>query len=190
VTPAIEGEVMERIILPTVRAMARDGRPFKGLLYAGLMITAEGPKLIEYNVRFGDPETQVLVPRLKTDLAAAMLAACDGVLDHFDLRWWDDVALTVVLAAKGYPGKVETGSEIRDLDKAEEVVGVTIFHAGTAISGERLVANGGRVLSVTATADSVAEAQRQAYRAVDLIDWPEGFCRRDIGWRAVARERG
>jgi phosphoribosylamine--glycine ligase len=189
-TADLQERVMREIIRPTLAAMAERGTPYTGILYAGLMITAEGPKLIEYNVRFGDPETQVLVPRLKTDLAAAMLAACDGVLDHFDLRWWDDVALTVVLAAKGYPGKVETGSEIRDLDKAEEVVGVTIFHAGTAMSGERLVANGGRVLSVTATADSVAEAQRQAYRAVDLIDWPEGFCRRDIGWRAVARERG
>jgi phosphoribosylamine--glycine ligase len=189
-TADLQERVMQEIVRPTLAAMAERGTPYTGILYAGLMITAEGPKLIEYNVRFGDPETQVLMPRLKTDLAAAMLAACDGVLDHFDLRWWDDVALTVVLAAKGYPGKVETGSEIRDLDKAEEVVGVTIFHAGTAWSGERLVANGGRVLSVTATADSVAEAQRQAYRAVDLIDWPEGFCRRDIGWRAVARERG
>jgi phosphoribosylamine---glycine ligase len=186
----LQERVMREIIRPTLSAMAERGTPYTGILYAGLMITAQGPKLIEYNVRFGDPETQVLMPRLKTDLAAALLAACDGVLDHFDLRWWDDAALTVVLAAKGYPGRVETGSEIRNLEKAEEVVGVTIFHAGTAMSGDRLVANGGRVLSVTATADSVAEAQHSAYQAVDLIDWPEGFCRRDIGWRAVAREQG
>ncbi len=188
-TADLQERVMREIIRPTLAAMAERGTPYTGILYAGLMITTEGPKLIEYNVRFGDPETQVLMPRLKTDLAAALLAACDGVLDHFDLRWWDDPALTVVLAAKGYPGKVEAGSEIRNLEKAEEVVGVTIFHAGTAMSGDRLVANGGRVLSITATADSVAEAQRRAYQAVDLIDWPEGFCRRDIGWRAVAREK-
>jgi phosphoribosylamine--glycine ligase len=180
---------MDEIIRPTIKAMQDLGTPFKGVLYAGLMITQEGPKLIEYNVRFGDPECQVLMMRLKDDLLTALMAAVDGTLDRISLRWKDDAALSVVMAAKGYPGEVIRGSEIKGVDKASALEGVEIFHAGTALQDGRLVANGGRVLNVTATGRSVDEAQAQAYRAVDLIDWPEGFCRRDIGWRAVERER-
>jgi phosphoribosylamine--glycine ligase len=185
VTPDIVSRTMREIIEPTLAAMQARGAPFTGILYAGLMLTADGPKLIEYNCRFGDPETQVLMPRLKTDLVAALLAACDGVLDRFDLRWWDEAALTVVLAAKGYPGAVEKGSEIRGVEEAETLPGIVVFHAGTRLDGERLTANGGRVLAVTATGKTIAEAQANAYAAVDRIDWPEGFCRRDIGRRAV-----
>ena len=185
VTPEIVSRTMREIIEPTLAAMRARGAPFTGILYAGLMLTAEGPKLIEYNCRFGDPETQVLMPRLKTDLVAAIVAACDGVLNRFDLRWWDEAALTVVLAARGYPGAVEKGSEIRGVEEAEKLPGIVVFHAGTRLDGERLTANGGRVLAVTASGKTIAEAQANAYAAVDKIDWPEGFCRRDIGWRAV-----
>jgi phosphoribosylamine--glycine ligase len=188
-TPELEARVMREIVLPTVAGMKARGTPYVGVLYAGLMITAEGPKLIEYNVRFGDPECQVLMPRMKTDLVAAMLAACDGVLKSFDVRWWDDVALTVVLAARGYPGAFERGSEIRGLAAAEALDDVLVFHAGTRTEGGRLLAQGGRVLNVTATGRTVAEAQARAYEAVAKIEWPQGFCRRDIGWRAVQRER-
>ena len=187
ITPALERQIMETFILPTVRGMKARGTPYVGVLYLGLIFTADGPKLIEYNARFGDPETQVLMVRMKTDLVAAMLAACDGVLSSFDVRWWDDAALTVVMATKGYPGPVKNGSEIRGIDRAEKLGDhVTVFHAGTKRDGVRLLANGGRVLAVTATGKDVAEAQRRAYEAVDAIDWPEGFCRRDIGWRALA----
>jgi phosphoribosylamine--glycine ligase len=165
------------------------GCPYKGVLYAGLMITADGPKLIEYNARFGDPECQVLMLRLKSDLVPALLAACDGVLKSFDLRWSDEAALTVVMAAKGYPGDYARGSTIEGLDAAAAVEGVEIFHAGTRAEGGRIVANGGRVLNVCGLGKTVAEAQSRAYRAVDRIRWPEGFCRRDIGWQAVAREK-
>jgi phosphoribosylamine---glycine ligase len=188
-TPEMQARVMREIVQPTLAGMRSRGSPFVGVLYAGLMIGAEGPKLIEYNVRFGDPEAQVLVPRLKTDLVAAMLAACDGVLKNFDVRWWDTAALTVVMAARGYPGPVERGSEIRGIADAEALPDVVVFHAGTATDGDRLVAHGGRVLAVTATGSTVAEAQGKAYAAVDRIRWPQGFCRRDIGWRAVERER-
>lgn len=188
-TPALVQRAMDELILPTVRGMAARGTPFRGVLYAGLMLTADGPKLIEYNTRFGDPETQVLVMRLKSDLLAALLAATDGVLGTFDLRWSDDVALTVAMASKGYPGAYEKGTEIRGLEAAGAIDGVEIFHAGTERRGGRLLATGGRVLSVTARGRTVAEAQAHAYAAIDLIDWPGGFCRRDIGWRAVARER-
>jgi phosphoribosylamine--glycine ligase len=187
VTPLIEKVVAARIIRPTVDAMAQEGRPYKGVLYAGLMITADGPKLVEYNVRFGDPECQVLMMRLKSDLLPALLAARDGVLKHFDLRWYDDAALTVVMAAKGYPGDYKKGTEIRGLDEAGEVPDVKVFHAGTRRDGERILSTGGRVLNVTATGKTVALAQARAYQAVDRIDWPEGFCRRDIGWRAIGR---
>ncbi len=189
-TPDMVARTMDEIIRPTVAAMAARGTPFKGVLFAGLMITAKGPQLIEYNVRFGDPETQVLMLRLKSDLLAAMLATADGVLDAFDLRWRDDAALTVVLAAKGYPGTPEKGTEIKGLDAARAVDGVEIFHAGTKRDGDRLLADGGRVLNVTALGATVAEAQARAYDAIAKIDWPGGFCRRDIGWRAVARETG
>jgi phosphoribosylamine--glycine ligase len=188
-TPAMSARVMDEIIGPTVDAMAKRGTPFKGVLFAGLMITAEGPKLIEYNVRFGDPETQVLMLRLKSDLLPALLATADGVLDTFDLRWHDDPALTVVMAANGYPGPPEAGTEIRGLDSAAAVDGVEIFHAGTRRDGDRLLAQGGRVLNVTARGKTVAEAQARAYAAAARIDWPGGFYRHDIGWRAVEREK-
>lgn len=187
VTAAITEQVMREIIYPTVRGMAARGTPFKGILYAGLMLTNAGPKLIEYNVRFGDPECQVLMLRLKSDLLPAILATCDGVVGAFDLRWHDDAALTVVMAAKGYPGTPEKGSEIRGLDQASQVAGVEIFHAGTRLEGGRLLADGGRVLNVTARGRDVAEAQQRAYEAIAMIDWPGGFCRTDIGWRAITR---
>jgi phosphoribosylamine--glycine ligase len=189
-TPALERHVLDDIIYPTVRAMKARGRPFKGVLFAGLMLTAEGPKLIEYNARFGDPETQVLMLRLKSDIVTLLLGVADGALKTMDVRWHDEAALTVVMAAKGYPGTPLKGSVIRGLDAAAQVEGVEIFHAGTALKDGEVIANGGRVLNVTARGRTVAEAQARAYRAVELIDWPEGFCRRDIGWRAVARERG
>jgi phosphoribosylamine--glycine ligase len=183
-------QVMAEIITPTLREMAARGTPYKGVLFAGLMITAQGPKLIEYNVRFGDPECQVLMLRLKSDLVPALLAACDGELNHIDLRWSDEPALTVVMAAKGYPGDYAKGSLVEGLDEAASIEGVEIFHAGTKADGTRILANGGRVLNVTATGESVAEAQRRAYQAVDRLRWPDGFCRRDIGWQAIKRETG
>ena len=186
-TPEMIDRTMAEIIRPTVAAMAKRGTPFKGVLFAGLMITSSGPQLIEYNVRFGDPETQVLMMRLKSDLLAALIATADGVLDTFNLRWSEDVALTVVMAATGYPGTPLKGTEIRGLDAAAKIDGVEIFHAGTRRDGGRLLADGGRVLNITARAKSVAEAQAHAYAAVSLIDWPGGFCRKDIGWRALNR---
>jgi phosphoribosylamine--glycine ligase len=186
-TQAIVDEAMTRIVKPTIAAMAARGTPYMGVLYAGLMITKDGPKLIEYNCRFGDPECQVLMMRLKSDLATALLAARDKQLHHLDLRWHDDAALTVVMAAKGYPGDYAKGSEIRGLENAAKVDGVQIFHAATEKRDGKLLATGGRVLNVTALGRDVAEAQARAYKAVDLIDWPGGFCRRDIGWRAIGR---
>jgi len=186
-TPALHDRIMAEIVAPTVAAMAAEGRPYTGVLYAGLMITAAGPKVIEYNVRFGDPEAQVLLPRLRSDLVPALVAACEGQLDHIALRWSDDAALSVVMATQGYPGAYTKGSAIRGLE-AFDNDDVLVFHAGTKFEGGQVVADGGRVLNVTATGASVAEAQARAYAAVDRIDWPEGFCRRDIGWRAVARE--
>jgi phosphoribosylamine--glycine ligase len=180
--------VMDQIVLPTVRAMQARGAPYKGVLYAGVMITAEGPKLIEYNVRFGDPECQVLMLRLMSDLVPALLACCDGMLKSFDLRWWPDAALTVVMAAEGYPGSYAKGSPIEGLDEAAAVEGVEIFHAGTRAKDGRILADGGRVLNVCALGKTVSEAQQRAYQAVDRIRWDGGFCRRDIGYRAVARE--
>ncbi|MDE1938894.1 MAG: phosphoribosylamine--glycine ligase [Alphaproteobacteria bacterium] len=186
-TDAVAEKTMSRIVLPTVAAMAERGTPYMGVLYAGLMIKNGEPKLIEYNCRFGDPECQVLMMRLKSDLATALLAARDGVLDAIDLRWHDDPALTVVMAAKGYPGEYEKGSEIRGLEDAAKQSGVQVFHAGTTRRDGKILAAGGRVLNITATGKNVADAQRRAYAAVDLIDWPQGFCRRDIGWRAIAQ---
>ena len=187
-TPELEELVIETIVMPTVHGMAADGAPYVGVLYAGLMLTKDGPKLLEYNVRFGDPECQVLMMRLRSDIVPALIASCDGVLKTFDLRWSDDAAMTVVLAANGYPGSYEKGSEIRGLDAAE-ATGAMVFHAGTKADGDRVLANGGRVLNVTATGTTIAEAQKNAYAAVDAIDWPGGFCRRDIGWRAVTPGR-
>src|SRR5581483_1096105 len=185
VTPAIAARVMDEIVQPTLRAMKAMGASYKGVLYAGLMLTAEGPKLIEYNVRFGDPECQVLMLRLMSDLVPALVAACDGMLKNFDLRWYPDFALTVVMAAKGYPGSYAKGTVIDGLDEAAAVEGVEIFHAGTKLQDGKLVANGGRVLNVCARGKTVGEAQQRAYAAVDKIRWADGFCRRDIGKRAI-----
>lgn len=187
-TDALCANVMDAIIMPTVSTMASRGTPFVGILYAGLIITEEGPKLIEYNVRFGDPECQVLMMRLKSDLLPALLATCDRQLASFDLRWHGDVALTVVMAADGYPGATKKGTVIRGIEEAAALENVEIFHAGTRLHDGELLANGGRVLNVTARGKTVAEAQTRAYEAIGFIDWPEGFCRRDIGWRAIERE--
>jgi phosphoribosylamine--glycine ligase len=184
----MSARIMAEIIMPTLRAMQAIGTPYKGVLYAGLMITADGPKLIEYNVRFGDPETQVLMPRLMSDLIPALLASRDGQLKSFDLRWYPEPALTVVMAAKGYPGAYARGTVIDGLDDAAGVEGVEIFHAGTKNEDGRIVANGGRVLNVSASGKTVREAQARAYEAIARIHWPGGFCRHDIGWRAVERE--
>ncbi|MFL5237909.1 MAG: phosphoribosylamine--glycine ligase [Rhizomicrobium sp.] len=185
--PAIIEKTLDKIIIPTLAAMAARGTPYMGVLYAGLMIYDDEPKLIEYNCRFGDPECQVLMMRLKSDLAIALLAARDGQLKHLDLRWSDEAALTVVMAAEGYPGHYAKGSEIRNLEAAAQVKGVQIFHAATERHNQKLMSSGGRVLNVTASGRTIAEAQERAYRAVDLIDWPDGFCRHDIGWRALRR---
>jgi phosphoribosylamine--glycine ligase len=187
-TPALERQAMREIVEPTVRAMAETGTPFVGVLYAGLMLTPAGPKLIEYNVRFGDPECQVLMPRLESDLLELMLACAEGRLSEAERpRFSDRVALTVVMAANGYPGTPETGGVIEGLDAAE-AAGAIVFQAGTRERDGRLVAAGGRVLAVTAEGPTVRWAQKAAYTAVDRIDFPTGFCRRDIGWREIERE--
>lgn len=188
-TEALIEETMARIVRPTVAAMKAEGMPYKGVLYAGLMITEDGPQLIEYNVRFGDPECQVILMRLMSDLLPALIASTDGVLSSFDLRWYPEAALTVVMAAQGYPESYEKGTAIRGLDLAAgNSDDVKIFHAGTTQGpGGEILANGGRVLNVTAMAPSIQEAQALAYAAVDKVDWPQGFCRRDIGWRAVGK---
>ncbi len=184
---AMSARIMAEIVEPTVAGMRAEGRPFKGVLYAGLMLTDEGPKLIEYNVRFGDPECQALVMRLKSDLLPALIAVADGQLEHVDLRWRDDFALCVVMASNGYPGSYAKHTEIRGTEAAE-ADGAVVFHAGTARGADgRLLAAGGRVLGVTALGPDAAAARERAYAAVDRIDWPDGFCRRDIGWRAVGR---
>ncbi|MEP0709203.1 MAG: phosphoribosylamine--glycine ligase [Parvibaculum sp.] len=188
-TPGLSVRVMREIIEPTVAAMREKGMPFKGVLYAGLMITAEGPKLIEYNARFGDPETQVLMMRLDCDVLPLLMACHEGTLDKASLRWKDEVALTVVMAAQGYPGDYKKNTEIKSLAEAGAEDGVEIFHAGTKAEDGRILSTGGRVLNVTATGRTTAEAQARAYRAVARIDWPEGFCRRDIGYRAIEREK-
>ncbi len=188
VTPAMERRIMDEIVMPTVRGMAAEGKPFKGVLFAGLMIEDGEPRLLEYNVRFGDPECQVLMARLKSDLLPLLMAARDGRLADQRPEWHDHAALVVVMAAKGYPGAYAKGTTIRGLDAAGALDDVVIFHAGTARAEDgRVIATGGRVLGVTGTGASVAEAQARAYQAVDRIDWPEGFCRRDIGWRAIGR---
>ncbi|WP_435419069.1 phosphoribosylamine--glycine ligase [Parerythrobacter aurantius] len=187
-TEALQDQVMREIVEPTVATLRAEGMPYVGVLYAGLMLTDAGPKLIEYNARFGDPECQVLMMRLDGDLAALLLACAEGRLTEFgEAKMVPETALTVVMAARGYPGTPEKGGSI-DLGSAE-ASGAKIFHAGTATKDGQLVASGGRVLNVTAMAPSVTEAQRKAYAAVDAIDFPSGFCRRDIGWREVERER-
>ena len=187
-TPLLEGEALERIILPTVQAMAAEGMPYSGVLYAGLMLTACGVQLIEYNARFGDPECQVLMLRLESDLGELLLATAENRLATLPTpKFSPDTALTVVMAAKGYPGPPSKGGAISGLDAAE-ADGAKVFHAGTALNDGALVASGGRVLNVTASGANVRAAQDRAYAAVDLIQFPDGFCRRDIGWREVARE--
>ncbi len=189
--PVMTDEMVERtmkeIIEPTVAGMAADDHPFTGIFFAGLMITKKGPELIEYNVRFGDPECQVLMMRLQSDLLEILLAAAEGRLDEVRAEWRDETALTVVMASKGYPGAYEKNTVIASLPAAQD--GTKIFHAGTAMKDGQLVATGGRVLNVTATGKSVSEAQARAYAQVDAVEWENGFCRRDIGWRAVAREQ-
>lgn len=192
-TADLQEQVMRNVIMPTVKGMAAEGRPFKGVLFAGLMIV-DGPngekivKTLEFNVRFGDPECQTLMLRLKSDLLAALLAAADGVLSSIDLRWAEETALCVVMAAKGYPGDYVKNTEIKGLDAAAKVERAVVFHAGTKLAEDgRVLSSGGRVLGVSAIAPTVKEAQAAAYQAVDAIDWPEGFCRRDIAWRAVGR---
>jgi phosphoribosylamine---glycine ligase len=188
-TEAMCARVMEEMIKPTLRALRAMGSPYKGVLYAGVMVTKDGPKLVEYNARFGDPECQVLMLRMMSDILPALIACADGQLKNFSLRWFDDAALAVIMATKGYPGDYGKGSVIRGLDDAAKIEGVEIFHAGTVSKDGHIVANGGRVLNVCATGRTVIEAQRRAYAAVDRINWPEGFCRRDIGWQAVQREK-
>ncbi|HEV7878878.1 phosphoribosylamine--glycine ligase [Bradyrhizobium sp.] len=189
-TDVICARVMDEMIIPTLRALNAMGAPYKGVLYAGVMVTEQGPKLVEYNARFGDPECQVLMLRMMSDIVPALLACADGQLKNFSLRWYDDAALTVIMATRGYPGDYGKGSVIQGLDEAPKIEGVEIFHAGTLAKDGKILANGGRVLNICAMGKTVAEAQRRAYEAVDRINWPQGFCRRDIGWQAVKREKG
>jgi phosphoribosylamine--glycine ligase len=184
-TPELCDRVMREIVAPTVRALSDAGTPFKGVLYAGLMIEHGAPKLIEYNVRFGDPECQPLMLRLKSDLLPALLAVADGRLKDIQLEWHDEPSLCVVMAAKGYPGSYAKGSEIRNLGDAASDPAVEIFHAGTKRDGNRILADGGRVLGVTARGRDIRQARDRAYAAIAKIDWPDGFCRGDIGWRAL-----
>jgi phosphoribosylamine--glycine ligase len=188
-TPELERRTMDEIVGPTARALAAAGTPFSGVLYAGLMLTAEGPKLIEYNARFGDPECEAIMPRVEGDFAELLMAVASGRLDEVKPRLSAESAVTVIVAARGYPGTPVSGGAIRDLEAAEQIEGVTVFQAGTAQSQNGLVAKGGRVLAVTATADTFANARARAYRAVDQIDFADGFHRRDIGWREVEREK-
>ena len=184
-TPDMVQRTMKEIIEPTIRGMAESGYPFTGVFFAGLMITAKGPELIEYNVRFGDPECQVLMMRLKSDLLPILYAASTGTLDQVSAEWRDEPALTVVMASKGYPGAYDKATQIEHLPQARD--GAKVFHAGTALKDGQLVATGGRVLNLTTTASTVAEAQAKAYALVDEVRWENGFCRRDIGWRALNR---
>lgn len=179
-------EIMQKFIIPTVDGMKKEGHIYRGVLYAGLMITKDGPKLIEYNARFGDPETQVLLMRLKTDLLPALIACADGTLDQINLDWDRSAAICVVMAANGYPAEYKKGTSIKGLQKAGKIEGTQIFHAGTLLNQQGdLIANGGRVLGITSLGEDLTMAQKRAYAAVDLIDWTDGFCRRDIGWRAI-----
>ncbi len=186
-TPEMVERTMKEIIEPTMRGMAEMGHPFQGVFFAGLMITEKGPELIEYNVRFGDPECQVLMMRLKSDLLPILYASATGTLDQITAEWSEDPALTVVLASKGYPGAYDKATPIASLPQAGD--GAKVFHAGTATKDGQLVATGGRVLNATARGATVAEAQAEAYRLVDAVEWANGFCRRDIGWRAIVREK-
>ena len=188
VDEGVKAYILDKIIQPVADAMVAEGCPYKGLLYAGVMLTESGPKVLEFNVRFGDPECQVIVPRLMSDVVAALLATRDGELDKFDVRWKPQTALNVVMASNGYPGSYATGAEIGGLDKLDGLDEVYVFHSGTISENGRILSAGGRVLGITALGDSVAEAQKKAYDAIGLIDWPSGFYRRDIGWRALVSE--
>jgi phosphoribosylamine--glycine ligase len=188
-TPGLQARTMDAIVRPTARALAAAGTPFNGVLYAGLMLTADGPKLIEYNVRFGDPECEAIMPLIQGDFAEILHAVATGRLSEIDPpQLSGQHAMTVIVAARGYPGTPARGGLIREIDAAEQVEGVTVFHAGTAVGQNGLVAKGGRVLAVTAVADTFANARARAYRAVDQIEFADGFHRRDIGWRELARE--
>ena len=188
VTAELQRRAMDEIVVPTARALAAAGTPFNGVLYAGLMLTADGPKLIEYNVRFGDPECEAIMPLIDGDFANLLFSVATGRLDEAEPRLTGKHAVTVIVAASGYPGTPASGGLIRELEAAEQVEGVTVFHAGTALGPSGLIAKGGRVLAVTAVAESFANARARAYRAVDQIDFADGFHRRDIGWRELARE--
>jgi phosphoribosylamine---glycine ligase len=187
-TPELTERIMREVIAPTLLGMNERGSPFRGVLFAGLMINAHGPKVIEFNVRFGDPEAEVILPRLKDDLLPLLLGSAMGTLGSDAPKFYSDAALAVVMAARGYPGEPLRGSRIRGIEDAEAVPGVVVFHGGTREVDGEIFADGGRVLSITALGRNVAESQRRAYEAVDRIVWPEGFCRRDIGWRGIARE--
>jgi len=184
---AMAKQIMEKIIQPTIKAMANEGRPYKGVLYAGLMITNKGPRLVEYNVRFGDPECQPLMVALKSDILDVLIASADGTLNQISLEWHDEVTLIVVMASQGYPGSYQKGTEIKGVKEADTIDDVFIFHAGTKSKNGKLIATGGRVLGVTSKAKTVAEAQKLAYKTIERIDWPGGFNRTDIGWRAIER---
>ncbi|MCR4378726.1 MAG: phosphoribosylamine--glycine ligase [Rhodospirillales bacterium] len=187
ITPKLHDQIMADIIEPTIKAMAAEGAPYKGVLFCGLMITKQGPRVLEYNVRFGDPECQVLMARFDSDVLTALLACAEGRLNKIKIKWKDETALVVVMAAEGYPGNYAKGTVVNGFAKAGAIEGVTIFHAGTQAKGGKIIATGGRVLGVTATGKTVKAAQTLAYKGVDAIDWPQGFCRRDIGWRALKR---
>jgi phosphoribosylamine--glycine ligase len=187
ITPKLHDQIMADIIEPTIKAMAAEGAPYKGVLFCGLMITKQGPRVLEYNVRFGDPECQVLMARFDSDVLTALLACAEGRLNKIKIKWKDETALVVVMAAEGYPGNYTKGTVVNGFAKAGAIEGVTIFHAGTQAKGGKIIATGGRVLGVTATGKTVKAAQTLAYKGVDAIDWPQGFCRRDIGWRALKR---
>jgi phosphoribosylamine--glycine ligase len=186
---AVYEDVVERIIWPTVRGLSAQKTPYQGVLYAGLMLTADGPKLVEYNARFGDPETQVMMMRMESDLLPLLHATATGTLKGHDVAWKDQFALTVIMATKGYPGAVVNGSEIKNADGLDSDA-LQVFHAGTRRDGGRLLGSGGRALCVTALGESVSEAQKRAYAGMEQIVWPEGFCRRDIGWREIQRSGG
>jgi len=188
ITQALHDQIMNDIITPTIKAMAAEGCPYKGVLFCGLMITKDGPRVLEYNVRFGDPECQVLMARMASDPLEALLACANGTLKKTKIKWKDETALVVVMAADGYPGKYAKGALIKNLDQADAIDGITVFHAGTKIKDSQIVANGGRVLGVTALGKTAKSAQTLAYKGIDAIDWPQGFCRRDIGWRAIERK--
>jgi phosphoribosylamine--glycine ligase len=188
-TDALCKQVMDQMITPTLRAMKAMGAPYKGVLFAGIMLTDKGPKLIEYNARFGDPECQVLMLRLMSDVLPALIACADGQLKHMSLRWYDDAAITVIMATNGYPGDYGKGSRIDGLDEAAKGEDVEIFHAGTKRQDGHITAYGGRVLNICALGKTVSQARDRAYAAIGKIKWPDGFCRSDIGWREVERER-